>query len=284
VSRRVIFGLLCGALIGQAADLEQAHKLYNLSDFEGSLKALRELPQKDAAAYALLGQDYFMIGEYKKASEALEKALMLEPRNSDYAMWLGRAWGRRAETANPFSAMGQASKARQYFERAVELNPRNIDAWNDLLEYYTDAPGFLGGGMDKARAVVTRISEISAGEGYWAQYTLDEKRKEWSSAEEHLRRALELEPEKKIGRLIALARLLARQGRFQESDQDFARAEQLAPDNPRLWYAKAEVYVNSKRNLEVAKDLLKRYLTCTVGPEDPPKAKARKLLRQIEGG
>jgi tetratricopeptide (TPR) repeat protein len=266
-----------------AASLEQAQKLYNSSDFEGSLKVLGELPRKDAAAYALMGRDYFMTGDYKKASEALDKAFALEPQKSDYAMWLGRAWGRRAETANPFSAVGQASKARQYFERAVELNPRNVDALNDLLEYYMDAPKFMGGGMEKAKAVVAQIGKIDAGEGYWAQYTLDEKRKEFGSAEEHLRRALELNPQE-VGRLIALARLLAKQGRFQESDQSFARAERLAPDNPKLMYARAEVYVHTKRNLAIAKGLLERYLSCTVGPEDPPKAEARKLLRQIEGG
>jgi Tfp pilus assembly protein PilF len=278
------FLLVPGSLLWLgAADLEEAHRLYNFCDFEGSLRIIRALPHKDAASYALLGQDYFMTGDYKKASDALEKAVALEPRSSDYFMWLGRAYGRRAETANPFSAMGQASKARQYFERAVELNPRNVDALNDLLEYQLEAPGFMGGGMDKAKATVARISQVDPGEGYWAQSTLDEKRKEMGSAEEHLRRALELNPQN-VGRFIALARFLAKQGRFQESDQNFARAEQLAPDYPKLMYVRADVYVKSGRNLDVAKDLLKRYLTCAVGPEDPPKAEARKLLRRLEGG
>lgn len=271
------------AISACAADLEQARKFYETSDFEASLKILHALPQKDAAAYELLGRNYFMTGEFKKATEVLEKAVALDRQNSGYVMWLGRAWGRRAELANPFAAMGQASKARQNFERAVELSPRNIDALNDLLEYYMEAPGFMGGGMEKAKTVVARISQVDAAEGYWAQAKLDEKRKELSSAEEHLRRALELNP-KRVGRFIDLARFLARQGRFQEADQNFARAEQLDPNNLRLMYARADVYVKSGRNLEMARDLLKRYLTCTVGPEDPPKSQARKLLRQIEGG
>jgi len=275
----ILFGSLVWAATG---DLQQAHKLYEVSDFEGSLKVLRQLPQRDAAAYELLGRNYFMTGDYKKATDALEKAMELEPRNSDYAMWLGRAYGRRAETSNPFSAMGHASKARQCFERAAQLNPKNIDALNDLLEYYMEAPGFMGGGMDKATEVVARISQVDPAEGHWAQSKLDEKRKETASAEEHLRRALELNPQR-VGRFIDLARFLAKQGRYQEADQNFARAEELAPDNPKLMYARADVYVKSGRNLDVAKDLLKRYLQSSVGPEDPPKSEAHKLLRKIEG-
>ncbi len=141
----------------------------------------------------------------------------------------------------------------------------------------------MGGGMEKAKSVVARISRVDAGEGYWAQSVLDEKRKETGSAEEHLRRALELNPQK-VGRFIDLARFMAKQGRFQEADQNFARAEQLAPGNPKLMYVRAEVYIKAGRNLEVARALLKQYLAASVGPEDPPKSEARKLLRQAEGG
>jgi cytochrome c-type biogenesis protein CcmH/NrfG len=163
------------------------------------------------------------------------------------------------------------------------LNPKNIEALNDLLEYYLEAPGFMGGGMEKAKATVARISQADQGEGQWAQSKLDEKHKEMASAEEHLRRALELNPQK-AGRFIDLARFLAKQGRFQESDQNFAHAERIAPDNPKLLYERADVYIKSGRNLDLAKNLLKQYLSASITPEDPPKADARKLLRQIEGG
>src|SRR3984893_18651569 len=149
-------------------DLDQARKYYDLTEFEDSLKVLHAIPERDAAVYELLGRDYFMLGEYKKATDA-------EPRNSDYVLWLGRAYGRRAETSNPFSAMGHASKARQYFERSVELNPKNIEALNDLLEYYLEAPRFMGGGMEKAKGRVAQISQADPGEGQWAQSKLDEK-------------------------------------------------------------------------------------------------------------
>ena len=75
-----------------------------------SLAVLQVAHAKDAATLQLIGQDYFMLGEYKKASDALEKAAALDPNNAKLIHWLGRAYGRRAETANPFTAPGLAAE------------------------------------------------------------------------------------------------------------------------------------------------------------------------------
>ncbi|HLK65960.1 MAG TPA: tetratricopeptide repeat protein [Bryobacteraceae bacterium] len=278
----VLFGALAGVGQTAGADLEQARKYYNLTDFEQSLRVLHAIPAKDAAVYELMGRNYYMLSEYKKATEVLEKALDAEPDNSQYAMWLARAFGRRAETSSPFTAPGLASKARQYFERAAQLNPRNLEALTDLFEYYLEAPGFLGGGLDKAEATAQQITKVDQAEGHWSLARIAERRKEYGSAEEQLRRAIEASPQQ-VGRLIDLARFLAKQGRIQESDQSFAKADKIAPNSPKLIYAKADLYIKHKRNLEVARQLLKQYLTLSLTPEDPPKAQAEKLLRQLQG-
>jgi tetratricopeptide (TPR) repeat protein len=264
-------------------EFDQARKLYNLTEFEQSLKILEAIPQKDGAIYELAGRNYYMQGDFKNATEALEKAVAAEPGNSEFNLWLGRAYGRRAETSSLFTAPGFASKARQCFEKAAQLNPRNLEAQSDLFEYYLEAPGFLGGGLDKAAATAEQIARINPAEGHWAQAKLAEKRKEFSSAEEQLRRAIELTPHQ-VGRLIDLARLLAKQGRYQEAEQSFARADAIAPDSPKVLFAKADVYIKTGRNLNVAKDLLKRYLSLALTPEDPPRSQAEKLLKQAQGG
>jgi Flp pilus assembly protein TadD len=269
-------------LLGGSPSLEQARKHYNRTEFEQSLKVLQAIPTKDAAVYELIGRNQYMQGEYKKATEALDKALNLDPENAEIALWLGRAYGRRAETSSPFTAPGHASKARQYFERSVKLNPLNMEALSDLFEYYLEAPGFLGGGVDKAEKIAEQIAEIDVGEGHWAQARLAEKRKELGSAEEQLRRAIEASPQR-IGRFIDMARFLAKQGRFQEADQNIAHAEKIAPNAPKLIFAKADLYVKHKRNLDVAKSLLKKYMSMSLSPDDPPRSDAAKLLKQVQG-
>src|SRR3954469_4318533 len=90
-------------VLASGPDLDRARKLYRLTEFDQSLKVLQALPEKDADVYELMGRDYYMQGEYKKATEVLEKAIDADPDNAEIALWLGRAFGRRAETSSPFT-------------------------------------------------------------------------------------------------------------------------------------------------------------------------------------
>jgi len=270
-------------LAGSTADLEQARQLYQLTDYESSLKILQAIQPKDGPVYELIGRNHYMQGEYKKATEVLEKAVAADPGNSEDELWLGRAFGRRAETASPFTAAPNANKARQHFEKAVQLNPHYMDALSDLFEYYLEAPGFMGGGLDKAAGIAEQMAAIDPVEGNWAQARLAEKRKEFGSAEQHLQRAAEMAP-KQPARLIDLAKFLAKQGRYPESDQSFRQAEKIAPNNPQVMYARADTYIEQGRNLETARKLLERYLQVQLTPDDPPRAAAEKLLKKAAGG
>jgi len=285
VVRVRLFVLFLGSfslLFAAGPELDKARKFYNLTDFDASLKILQAIPEKDSAVYELVGRNYYMQAEYKKATEALEKAWAADPSSSEIALWAGRAFGRRAETSSVLTAPGYASKARQFFERAAQLSPDNLEALTDLFEYYLEAPSFLGGGVEKAAATSARIARIDAAEGYWTQAKLAEKHKEYHGAEEQLRRAVEAAPQQ-IGRLIDLARFIAKQGRIQEADQHLARAEKINPDSPKLMFAKADLYIKQHRNLDEAKDLLQRYLAASLTPDDPPRSNAEKLLKQVRG-
>jgi tetratricopeptide (TPR) repeat protein len=263
--------------------IDEARRLYAVTDFQQSLSVLRAVAPKDAEVYELMGRNYYMLSDFKSASDAFDKALSQQPSNSTYALWLARSYGRRAETSSVFTAPGFAGKARQYFERATQLNPHNVEALTDLFEYYLEAPGFLGGGFEKAQRVADQIDEVDASEGHWAMYRLAEQRKDYSHAEEQLRRAVEAAP-RQVGKLIDLARFLAKQGRYQEADQSIDRAEKVAPDAARLVFVRADIYVKSGHNLAQAKSLLERYLSLNLTPDDPPRAEAAKLLRKISGG
>src|SRR5205807_9312248 len=102
---------------------------------------------------------------------------------------------------------------------------------------------------------------------------------EFSGAEQQFRRAVELAPAQ-AGRLLDLAKFLAKQGRFQESDQAFQAADKVEPNSPKVMFAKADTYIRNGRNLDTARKLLRQYLTAALTPDDPPRAQAEKLLKQ----
>jgi tetratricopeptide (TPR) repeat protein len=283
---RVSVGMRAWPLLGAVSllfagsnTLEQARKLYSLTEYNDSLHILQSLPDKTAPVYELMGQNYYGLGDFKKATENLEKAVAADPSDARSYNWLGKAYGRRAETSSPFTAPGYASKARQAFEKAVQLDPKNLEAVNDLFEYYLEAPGFLGGGMEKANQMAAQIAALDAAEGNWARARIAEKRKEFSSAEQHLRRAAEIAPQQ-VGRVLDLAKFLAKQGRYQESDKAFETAKKIAPQSPKVLFAQADTYIKNGRNLETARKLLEQYIASTLTPDDPPRSEAEKLLKQ----
>jgi len=266
--------------LGAQDTLKRAQELYDKTDYKASLTLLAS--DHSPNADLLIGQNYFMLGDYKKSAEWFQRAFALDPKNSDYALWLGRAFGRRAETSNPLTAPMQASRARQYFEQAVALDPTNEEALNDLFDFYLEAPGFLGGGFDKAQALAKRIAERNAAEGHFAQAQLADKRRQFDTAEDQLRWAMELAPHQ-VGRVLDLAKYLAKRGRYQESEAAFDQAERLEPSSPKVYFARARVYIEQRRNLDKAKSLLKKYLQSDLTPDDPPREQAEKLLRQVAG-
>ena len=94
----------CALLLSAGSGVDEARKLYNITDFEESLKLLQEIPEKNAAAYELIGRNYYMLGDYKKATDALEKAAAQEPSNAEIALWMGRAYGFIPAAKDTFSS------------------------------------------------------------------------------------------------------------------------------------------------------------------------------------
>jgi tetratricopeptide (TPR) repeat protein len=280
--RALGFLLVAFSLSASPEAVRRADALYHRTLYEASLEILARDPTPDAATYALTGKNYFMLGDYKKAIEIFERAVALAPPKSDYQLWLGRAYGKRAETGGWLAAGIHASKARQCFETAVALDPHNRDAMNDLFDYYLNAPGFLGGGSDKAESLAKRIEHERPAEYHYEMAQLAERKKQYAAAEQHLRSAMSLAPGD-VGRLLDLARYLSKHGRIEESDALFLDAGRLRPNEPRVVFARAETYIETRRHSEEARRLLRQYIASDRTPDDPPQQAAEKLLYQIQG-
>lgn len=282
-----LIGAVMVAAAAPAPDLERARDLYQRTQYQESLNLLLPLlkfgaeAKSDPQALQLAGQDYLKLGQYKKATEAFDRALALGHPSEDLYVWEGRAYGRRAETSGPFSAPGLATRARKFFETAVQMNILDREASGDLFDYYMGAPGFLGGGIDRARELAQKVAAADAAEGQHLLAVLAEHDKDYGGAEKHLRHAIELAPHE-AARVVELARFIAKRGRGKESDNLFDQAQKLAPQNHRILFYRAETYVETKRNLSDARTLLDTYLRAPLSPEDPPRQKAQELLNKTK--
>src|SRR2546423_1515434 len=123
---------------------------HKVAEAESAAHALVAAHPKEAEAYALLGSACLAKNDPEAAVAACERAAELAPANGAFQRQLGDAYGLSAQKAGMLSKIGWAKKCRLAYEKAVELAPANLDARNSLMIYYQQAPGVMGGGIDKA--------------------------------------------------------------------------------------------------------------------------------------
>src|SRR5271154_262585 len=72
----------------------------------------------DAESQNLLCRAYLALTNWDAGVVACQKAVALEPASSQYHLWLGRAYGEKADHSSFFSATGLARRVRSEFETA----------------------------------------------------------------------------------------------------------------------------------------------------------------------
>ncbi len=128
------------------------------------LPAAHASADSDVASDSVIDQAaaHYAAANYDLAIELLETAVQADPGCAACAHQLGRAYGRLAENVNWIAAVRLAKKSRLAFENAVELDPHNAQALEDLIRFYRDAPGFLGGDEEKANNLDSRLRRLRA--------------------------------------------------------------------------------------------------------------------------
>jgi len=234
---------------------------------------------KDAASYHLLCRAYFALEDWDHAIGACEKAVALAPENSDYHLWLGRAYGEKADRVNPFSAMSLAKKLRTHFETAVRLNSNNVEARADLAEFYIDAPGIVGGGVDKARGQASALMSISPAKAHYVNGRIAEKNKDQALAEREYRSAIEAS-HGNAGEWFDLALFYRHNGNFDKMENALNEAIK-APGNNEVLVEAAEILLRSGRNLPRAGELVRQYIRSGNPSEKSPLFAAHYVLGRL---
>ena len=154
-----------------AQDLSQGITLFENGElpraenfFSNYLKTDKQNPE----ANFYMGRIYFDWEEFGKATDWFKEAAKYDNTNSAYHMWLGHSYGRQAQNASVLRQAGLGRNCRINYEKAIELDPQNIEARESIIDFYIQAPGFMGGGREKAEAQADFISNIDGVAGVMA--------------------------------------------------------------------------------------------------------------------
>ncbi len=165
---------------------------------------------------------------FEPAYSWFEKAIGIADTSARYQYWAGNASGLQAMRANVFSRIGWAKKARNHYENAVSIDPEFLDARWGLLQFYTMAPGIIGGSDDKAREEIEALCRLDSVQGIQAQGYFFQRKKKTREAIELYQRAIKDFPHE-ISFYLSLYQLF-----MQEEDYENALelTKQFTADHP----------------------------------------------------
>jgi tetratricopeptide (TPR) repeat protein len=206
---------------------------------------------------------------------AAERAVELSPLTSTARLWLGRAYGQKALEAPALAKFGPARRCRTAFEKAVELDPSNVEARGHLVEFYVQAPGFLGGSDAGAREQADRILELDPLHGHLAWASIHQHHKDTAKAEAEYRAAAGADVPGKLDGTIALAGFYIGEQRFTEARAVWQAVLRARPDDVLARYQLARISVLSGAFLEEGVEHLQAFLAAEPPPDGPSRADAR---------
>jgi tetratricopeptide (TPR) repeat protein len=270
-------------LVAHAADHSSSvasAQLLSAGRVDDAIKSLQKQIQSgpSAQSYNLLCRAYYMLGDWDRGIEACEQASKLNPRAGIYELWLGRAYGEKADRSSKFSAARLAKKVRESFERAVQLDPTDSKARADLAEFYVEAPAVLGGGQEKALQEAAAIAPINPAIAHWIAAQVAEKNKDSVTAEREYHTAITAS-NSGARAWNDLAAFLKKSNRLDEMEQAVNHLQTAPLDEPDALMEGAYMLLQTGRDFPLAERLFRRYLSQP--DEEGPAFRAHDMLGQL---
>lgn len=263
--------------------LAQADAALQSGEADKAISLLNTLPGS-AEAHNLRCRVYFTLERWDDAASECDQAVRLNGANSRNHLWLGRALGEKADNASFLSAFNLAKRARAEFEQAVSLNPRDGDALTDLGEFYTSAPGIVGGGTEKAQSLLGDLEKVDSARAHILLGRIAESRKDNGTAEREYKLATtsSAHPAFAWMTLASFYRKLGRWNDMEAAVESGYRAAQRDKQSGVALFNGASVLIRGKRNLALAEKMLQEYLADYPRTEEGPAFVAYTRLARVK--
>lgn len=266
--------------VAQAQSLASAIDQYNkkqLDQAKTGFKAIKSNSSDYAEALFYLGRIAFDKKEFEDAAEYFQSAIDKKEDVAKYHTWYGNAIGTLTQSASKIRQGFMAPKIKNAYERAVALDPKDLDAQWGLVEFYSQAPGFMGGSWEKALKAADDIAKVNKVEGHRAKVTIYQRQEAWELAEKEFVALAELDPRF----LGGLGVFYQNRGNYPKSSEAFENDLKLNQENWGSVYQIGKNSAISGTNLTRGIECLNLYLAAERGKNLPSHSGANARLGMI---
>jgi hypothetical protein len=190
----------------------------------------------------------------------------------------------KADHAIFLTAYSLAKRVRAEFEEAVRLDPRNADALADLGQFYVEAPGVVGGGVDKADGIAAQLDKVDAAGAHRLRGDIAEQRKDYSGAEHEFKMAT-VTGEHRASAWMSLAGFYRRRERWKDMEEAIHIGE-IAADRDKVsgvaLYDGASLLTETRRDPTLAAKMFEDYLAGSSKSEEAPAFVAHLRLARLK--
>lgn len=270
----LVFALCAFPLLSQ--NLDTGIRLFKNQQYKLANTAFDKIKSSDPAyaeARYYLGRIAFEKKEYDDAWDYFKDATEADDTKAKYYTWIGNSIGTIAQSAGKFRQATLAPKIKNAYKKATELDPGDMDAQWGPVQFYTQAPGFMGGSYEKAEVAARAILAIDKAEGHDALGDVYMSKDEPELAEKEYLAACEIEPQ----RLGSLGVFYQNREWYDKAFSTFEKAFDKQPENMSLLYQIGRTSALSGTRSQLGIESLEKYMADTDVKEAAPSHAAAKM-------
>lgn len=255
-------------LYAQSAGLEAGIAHFNArrwSDAHAFFAAATKAQPTDAAAACWLGKTLMAENRPGDAEDWFDKAAALDPRSSEYQLWLSRAIGAQAQRASVLRQPFLARRMKAAVDRAIALDANNIEARELRWQFFSMAPGFMGGGDGKAREEAAEIMRRNRYRGQFVALQMAGRAKDNAAVERTLK-TLATEYPDSIATASSYASWFADHGRVSEAFAVVDAFQKRRPGDPVALYQVGRIAAVTGQQLDRGEEALRKFLLLAPTP------------------
>lgn len=137
--------------------------LFKANKFNAVLAYLKGLDQEypgNSDIQYFTGLAYAGLEDFDEAVNCLRNAISIQDTSTAYRLMLGNMYFAQAMRGSKLKMISRINQGKKEYEHVIGMDANNIPARYILMQFYSHAPGIMGGSKEKAAVLFDEMREI----------------------------------------------------------------------------------------------------------------------------